>query len=81
MKKRARITRTQGRARLRGSPEPLLPRPRCGGERRVVFVLVFLIPLIIPLTDGISKLTWGLYVPVYCRSVQRADARALYCPQ
>eukprot|EP00959_Pyramimonas_sp_CCMP1952_P212192 4440163-Pyramimonas_sp.AAC.1 len=27
-------------------------------------------------TDGNSKLTWGLYVPVYCRSVQRAGARA-----
>ena len=25
-------------------------------------------------TDGISKLTWDAYVPVYCRSVQRADA-------
>ena len=28
------------------------------------------------MADGISKLTWGLYVPAYCRSVQRADARA-----
>ena len=27
--------------------------------------------------DGISKLTWGLYVPFYCRSAQRADARAV----
>eukprot|EP00959_Pyramimonas_sp_CCMP1952_P128272 2682280-Pyramimonas_sp.AAC.1 len=27
-------------------------------------------------TDGISKLTWSLYAPVYCRSVQRADASA-----
>ena len=26
--------------------------------------------------DGISKLTWGLYVPVYCRSVHGEDARA-----
>ena len=26
--------------------------------------------------EGSSNLTWGLYAPVYCRSVQRADERA-----
>ena len=30
---------------------------------------------------GISKLTWGLYVPVHPRNAQRAGARALYYPQ
>eukprot|EP00959_Pyramimonas_sp_CCMP1952_P133493 2791633-Pyramimonas_sp.AAC.1 len=64
-----RTTRRRARARARASA-------RCSVHNRKVAMLAWNRRAPLAVTDGISKFTWGFYVPVYCRSVQRADARA-----